>query len=221
MSDDPAVTDLVNRARNDHKRAWDGQVERYAPLVWSICLRHELSDADAADVNQSVWPQLISQLDKTGDPAALPGWLAAITRRECVRVRRAASGRHGAGYLPDSQAIPDQQAEMAEQEVLAAEHHAALREALARLPPCCQQLIGMLIEDPPVPDAQIGAALTIPAGSIGPRRRRCLDQLRGDPVIAALINTEGRARGHKRPGANHRGSRSDDGTSSPVTGTLG
>ena len=74
------------------------------------------------------------------------------------------------------------------------ERHAALREALARLPPCCQQMIGMLIEDPPVPYAQISAALSIPVGSIGPRHRRCLDKLRGDPAIAALINTEGRVR---------------------------
>jgi RNA polymerase sigma factor (sigma-70 family) len=162
--------------------------------VWSICRRHELSDADAADVNQSVWLQLISQLDQIGEPAALPGWLATTTRRECVRVRRAAPGPHAAGYLPDAQAIPDRQAEMAEQELLTAERHAALREALARLPPCCQQLIGMLIGDRPVPYAQISAALSIPVGSIGPRRRRCLDKLRGDPVIAAPINTEGRVR---------------------------
>lgn len=107
----------MTRGRNDDKRAWDDLVERYAPLVWSICRRHELSDADAADVNQSVWLQLMSQLDQIGDPAALPGWVATATRRECVRVRRAAPGPHAAGYLPDAQAIPDQHAEMAEQEL--------------------------------------------------------------------------------------------------------
>ena len=77
---------------------------------------------------------------------------------------------------------------MADQELLTAERHAALREAFTRLPPCCQQLISMLIQDPPVPYAQISAALNIPAGSIGPHRGRCLDKLRRDPVIAALIN---------------------------------
>ena len=48
----------------------------------------------------------------------------------------------------------------------------------------------MLAEDPPVPYAQISAELGIPAGSIGPRRGRCLDKLRRDPAIAALINPE-------------------------------
>ena len=162
--------------------------ERYAPLVWSICRRHQLSETDADEVQQSVWLQLVSQLGKIRDPAALAGWLATITWRECGRVLRAARGPLAAGYAPDIETIPDQQAGMAEQELLAAERHAALREAFVRMPPCCQQLIGMLIQDPAMSYAQISAALNIPVGSIGPRRRRCLDKLRDEPVIAALIN---------------------------------
>ena len=158
--------------------------------MWSICRRHQLSDADADDVQQSVWLQLVSQLDKIRDPAALPGWLTTTTRRECGRVLRAARGPHAAGYVRDAETIPDQQAGMADQELLTAERHAALREAFTRLPRCCQELINMLIQDPPVPYAQISASLSIPVGSIGPRRSRCLDKLRRDPVIAALINAE-------------------------------
>ena len=190
MSEDRPVTDLVAGARNGDKRAWDDLVERYAPLVWSICRRHQLSGADAGDVQQSVWLQLVSQLDKIRDPAALPGWLATATRRECGRVLRTARGPLAAGYVRDTETSPDQQAGMVEQELLAAERHAALREACARLPRCCQQLISMLTEDPPVPYAQISASLNIPVGSIGRRRSRCLDKLRRDPVIAALINAE-------------------------------
>ena len=74
-----------------------------------------------------------------------------------------------------------------------AERHAALREALARLPPCCQRLIGKLIEDPPLTYAQISASLGIPVGSIGPLRGRCLDKLRRDPAIAALIDADAAA----------------------------
>jgi len=46
----------------------------------------------------------------------------------------------------------------------------------------------VLMEDPPVPYAQISARLGIPMGSIGPSRRRCLDRLRRDPAIAALLD---------------------------------
>ena len=55
MSDDRPATDLVARARNGDKRAWDDLVERYTPLVWPICRRHELSDTDVGDVHQIVW----------------------------------------------------------------------------------------------------------------------------------------------------------------------
>jgi len=76
MCDDPSVTDLVTRARNDDKQAWDALVERYAPLVWSICRRHGLSDADASDVGESVWLQFASELDQFRAPAAPGRWLA-------------------------------------------------------------------------------------------------------------------------------------------------
>src|SRR6516165_11709972 len=43
MRDDPSVTDLVTSARSGDQQAWDALVERYAPLVWSICAQYRLS----------------------------------------------------------------------------------------------------------------------------------------------------------------------------------
>jgi RNA polymerase sigma factor (sigma-70 family) len=189
MRDDLTVTELVASARNGDNQAWDAIVERYAPLIWSICRRHRLGDADAQEVGQSVWLQLVDQLDRLRDPAALPGWLATTSRRECGEVLRASRGPGAAGYGLDAETLPDDQAKMAEQELLVAERHAALREALSHLPPSCQRLVALLIEDPPVPYAVISARLGIPVGSIGPSRARCLDKLRRYPAIAALINT--------------------------------
>jgi len=186
----PAVSDLVTLARNGDKQAWDALVERYAPLIWSICRRHRLDDADAGDVGQSVWLRLVDQLDKIRDPAALPGWLATTTRRECGWVLRTAQDPHAAGYSPDTQNMPDEQGVTAEQELLAAEAHAALRAAVSHLPPRDRQLIAMLTEDPPLSYAEISARLGIPVGSIGPYRGRCLGKLRRHPAVAALINAE-------------------------------
>jgi RNA polymerase sigma factor (sigma-70 family) len=185
-----SVADLVAGARNGDQPAWDALVERYAPLIWSICRGYRLgdADADAGDVAQRVWLQLVRHIDQVRDPAALPGWLATTTRRECLRVLRTAPGPHLAGYGLEAGLTAGEQTLPAEHELLAAERQAALREALLALPPCCQQLITLLIQDPPVPYARISATLGIPVGGIGPTRRRCLDKLRRHPAIAALIS---------------------------------
>jgi RNA polymerase sigma factor (sigma-70 family) len=184
------VTDLVTRARNGDQQAWDALVERYAPLIWSICRRHGLSDADAEDVGQVVWLRLVDQLDNLRDPVALPGWLVTTARRECFRVQRTACRLSAGSQVLVAENIPDEQAATADHELLVAERHAALREAFAALPPSGQRLIAQLLEDPPVSYSEISARLGMPVGSIGPTRRRCLDKLRNYPAIAALINTD-------------------------------
>ena len=186
--DDPVITGLVTRARNGERQAWDALVERYAPLIWSICRRHRLEAADAQDAAQNVWLKLVDQLGKIRDPAALPGWLATTTRRECGRILRTARRPHDAGCALAAGTIPDDHAQAAEQDLLAAERHAALREAFGQLPPGCQQLLALLIHDPALSYAEISARLGIPAGGIGPSRRRCLDKLRRHLAITALIN---------------------------------
>jgi RNA polymerase sigma factor (sigma-70 family) len=188
MRDDPVVTDLVIRARCGDRQAWDDLVERYAPLIWGICRRYWLGDAHAEDVGQAVWLHLVEHLNSLRDPAALPGWLATTTRRECHRVLRAPRTLPADGR--ELQNMPDDQAATAEHELLAAERDAALREAFDRLPAAGQRLLAMLICDPPVPYAEISANLGIPVGSIGPNRRRYLGRLRRDQAIARLIDTE-------------------------------
>jgi len=193
MSDDPPANVLMTRAANGDRQAREALVERYAPLIWSICRRYQLSSADAADIGQAIWTQVMDQLGKVRDLAALTGWLAATTQRDCGKVRRAAHRPQAAGKALAAETIPDDQTGNAGQELLLAELHATLREALTGLPPCCQQLITLLTADPPLPDGQISAKLGIPAGSIGPRRSRCLDKLRRDPAIAALLDAHAAA----------------------------
>ena len=187
MRDDAVVIDLVTRARHGDQQAWNTLVERYAPLMWSICRRYRLSRADTDDVSQTVWLRLVAHLDQIRDPSALAGWIATTTSRECGQARGAARPFPTARLEADTGDIPDG-AEPAEALLLAAERRAALRQALTSLPPACQQLLAMLTEDPPVPYAQISARLGIPAGSIGPTRQRCLQKVRDHPAVAALID---------------------------------
>ena len=185
MRDDPTVVALVARAARGDPGAWDEIVERYAPLVWSICARFQLSSHDREDVSQSVWLLLVEQLGKLREPAALPGWIATTTQRECLRVVMAArkSERLGTG-LDDALQFVDHT--IIDEEILMAERNAALRAACAELPTRCQQLLAMLTSDPPCSYAQISEKLQIPMGSIGPQRARCLERLRRSAALAWL-----------------------------------
>jgi RNA polymerase sigma factor (sigma-70 family) len=189
MRDDPSVVALVIRATAGDQVAWDEIVERYAPLVYGICTRYRLSRHDIEDVGQTVWLLLVEHLDKLREPAALPGWLATTTARECLRVVAAANKtelrrneRDESTWFVDDKAI--------DEEILMAERNAGLRAGFAELPARCQQLLSMLISDPPSSYTSIHDALGIPVGSIGPQRARCLDRLRRSNAFLALGENE-------------------------------
>jgi DNA-directed RNA polymerase specialized sigma24 family protein len=65
MRQDPVITALVARDANGQEQAWDALVDRYAPLIWSICRSHRLGGADAGDVGQRVWLQLVDLIRTT------------------------------------------------------------------------------------------------------------------------------------------------------------
>ena len=189
MRDDPSVVALVTRAGGGDQGAWDEIVERYAPLVWNICCRYRLSEQDTQDVGQTVWLLLVEQLGRLREPAALPGWLATTTGRECLRVvtagrksQRLWSGLDDAALFVDDKVI--------DEEILLAERNAGLRAAFSELPPQCQRLLAMLMGDPPRSYAEIHTTLGIPLGSIGPQRARCLDRMRRSSALLALGEDE-------------------------------
>jgi RNA polymerase sigma factor (sigma-70 family) len=192
MRDDPTVVALVRRAADGDQHAWNELVERYAPLVWAICRRLDLSRADIDDVGQTVWLKLVEQLGALRDPAALPGWIATTTRRECLRVLRSGRQRELAEHLTDPAAgNADDVAEL-ERELDRQQRHIALREAFRHLQPRCQELLTLLFRDGR-PYREVGAKLGMKIGAIGPNRQRCLDELRRSPALAALIEAERRS----------------------------
>ena len=191
MQDDATVVSIVHAARDGDSEAWNRIVERYAPLVWSICWRHRLSRADIDDVGQFVWLSLFEHLATIREPAALPGWLARTTHNECLRVLRSTAQRErleyaDPGVVVDSVPV-DGGYDLVEEELERARRHEALREAFSQLRPQCQALLSLLFHDARPPYQQIGAELGMKVGSIGPTRERCLAQLRRCPALAELL----------------------------------
>lgn len=191
MRDDSTVVVLVARAAGSDEDPWHELVERYAPLVWSICVRYQLSSLDIEEVGQTVWIGLAEQLGKLRESTALPGWLATTTQRECVRVLNARRKYEAFGTDPDGGGLPlEADPAMIEEEILMAERNALLRAAFAELPEDGQRLITLLISDPPLSHAEISDILGIPPESIGRTRQRCLDWLRRSPYLRGLTDAD-------------------------------
>jgi RNA polymerase sigma factor (sigma-70 family) len=187
VRDAPSVAALVARVGQGEQAAWDELVERYSPLVWSICRHYQLSRHDIDDVGQNVWLLLVEHIGGLREAAALPGWLATTTKREAVRAVRASRGRERAGLPPEEQLPPELVDATVERELIVMERNAALRAAFAELPPRCHELLSLLMSDPPPGYGYISATLGIPVGSIGPTRARCLDRLRRSPHLVGVL----------------------------------
>jgi len=181
---DPLAT-LVPAAREGDQHAWNAIVDRFLPLVGAIIRRHRLSEADGDDVSQTVWLRLVEHLDALREPDALPGWIRTTTRNECLRLL-AIRGRVRPVDPQDNGGLDAVAADVADEDLLAAERRQALREALAELPAGRRDLLLLLLTDPPLAYEEISARLGIPIGSIGPTRARALEQLRRTRAVRRI-----------------------------------
>lgn len=171
----PDLTLLVARARNGDQAAWEEIVERFSGLVWATARAHRLSGAQAADVAQYAWLRLVENLDRIEDPERLGAWLATTARRECLRT--IARGRREQP-TDESWMWDGPTSEPVDARLLADERDTALRTALAAIDERCRALLRMVASPEPPSYEEIGAALDMPVGAIGPTRARCLDKLR-------------------------------------------
>jgi RNA polymerase sigma factor (sigma-70 family) len=171
------IAQLVQRAAEGDRWAWERLIDQYARLIWSITRDFKLAESDAADVFQVTWLRLFEHIGRLDYPDRVGSWLAATARHECLRsvtarTRVVLVSDHGelGGGICDAPEI--------DEALLADERARAVRAALARLPWQHQQLLQLLMADPPVSYAQISDQLGLPIGSIGPTRGRCLARLR-------------------------------------------
>lgn len=169
------VAGQLRQAATGDERAWREIVEEFDGMLWAIARGHRLCHADEADVVQTTWLRLAENIDRLREPARLAGWLATTARRECLRTL-SASRRElvdtGTIEVADDETLP------IDGHLIRAERDAALRSALRQLPARDQALLGMLAADSPPSYEEIGTALRMPIGSIGPTRGRALQRLR-------------------------------------------
>jgi RNA polymerase sigma factor (sigma-70 family) len=176
---------LVHRAAQGELAAWETLVQRFSVLVSSVIRSFDLTDVDAADVNQTTWMRLAEHLDRIEQPERLGAWLVTTARRECWRQARS-SRRHVLVGESSELEHSDRSSAPPDAMLLARERDAAVARVLVLLPERSRTLLSMLVSDPPVPYEEISRSLDMPVGSIGPTRARLLATLRKHAESAGI-----------------------------------
>ncbi len=168
------VASMIRAAADGDSDAWDALVDRFARLIWAVARSHGLSVADADDVSQTTWLRLAEHLGRLREPDRVGAWLAVTARREALRTRQRSQRIVLDSWCGDG---PDDGGDL-DSALLRDERDALLWRTFSALSEPCKALLRVLMTDPPPSYVEVGEALDMPVGSIGPRRQRCLRALR-------------------------------------------
>jgi RNA polymerase sigma factor (sigma-70 family) len=185
----PSETGIAELATKDDEEAWEQLIGRFQPLIDSIARRHRLAPSDAQDVSQYVWMQLLRHVNTLREPRALPGWIATTTRHRCYEILRGHKRLISADPLLISTTNSDEHFAI-DDELLRAEQRSVIRQGLAELREDQQQLLLLLVADPPVPYCEISRRMQLPIGSIGPTRARLLNKLKNSVAKRLFIEDQ-------------------------------
>jgi RNA polymerase sigma factor (sigma-70 family) len=147
-------------------------------MLLRIAARSGLNAADAADIEQVTWIQLIRHADQVRDPDRIAGWLATtarrrsqraamVARREIPSTDHVADGARATSTNDDVEAL-----------VLRDQYEPRLERALGGLPAPYRRVLELLSADSTPSYEEVAQAMDLPVGSIGPMRMRALRQVR-------------------------------------------
>lgn len=169
---------LIRACLSGKEQAWSALIDKYRNLIYSIPVKYGASPEDAADIFQSVCLELFSALPRLRKTTALRSWLITVTAHQSFHWKRKLRRRAEQELtdLEEEQLGMDPAPDLIEQ----VEREQMLREAVARLPARCQEMIRLLFyEQPPLPYRDLAERLGLAPGSIGFIRGRCLKRLQG------------------------------------------
>ena len=159
---DERIVELVRAAQRGDTMALHDVLDHLEPYVARIC--GPIALADAADATQEALIAIFRGLPALREPAALHGWVRAVTTREAVRIARRRT-RHRADELTDVPAPGDA--------TLAAD----IGDVLERLAPEHRAVL-VLRDLEGVDEATVARLLSIPTGTVKSRLHRARRRFR-------------------------------------------
>ncbi|MCT9819146.1 sigma-70 family RNA polymerase sigma factor [Microbacterium sp. W1N] len=170
------ASDSFARWRDGDTRAMDDLVRLMTPVLWHVVRAYGLERMLAEDVVQSTWLTLVRRADGIHDPRAVAGWLTTTARREAWRAGRAQQRLRPVDEVDLEPQLPV--AASAEDTAQLSLRDERLWSAVATLEERCRRLLRIVAFEERPDYARIAQDLSMPVGSIGPTRQRCLGKLR-------------------------------------------
>jgi RNA polymerase sigma factor (sigma-70 family) len=170
------AADLFERWRGGDYQAMDDLVRLMTPVLWHVIRAYGVSTTGVEDVMQTTWLGLLSKHHQIRDPRAVAGWLTLAARREAWRVLRAERRVVSVDNKLLESELPME--ESAEESATQNGERDELWDAVAKLDSRCQRLIRAVAFDDRPDYARLAREMSMPIGSIGPTRGRCLSKLR-------------------------------------------
>lgn len=168
--------DCFERWREGDSRAMDELVRLMTPVLWHVVRAYGLDRALAEDVVQTTWMTLVRTHASIHEPKAVSGWLTMCARREAWRVGK----QHRRADATEVETLEPHLpvTESAEQTAARDDESRRLWDAVSHLDARCQRLLRVVAFEERPDYARIAQDLSMPIGSIGPTRQRCLGKLR-------------------------------------------
>lgn len=167
--------DLVAACRRGEHLAWRELVNRYRRLVYGIPRTLGLQPADADEVFQQAFVELLRHLPSFRQPDRVEAWLVTTTWRASLRLRGAARRR---AWVPIESVEPIATDPPVGESLDRLREAESTRRVLDSLGEPCRSLLIGLFSDRVRPYRVLAAELGIAVGSIGAMRARCLARLR-------------------------------------------
>jgi RNA polymerase sigma-70 factor, ECF subfamily len=170
-----------------HKRPTPEEVVReYAPLVYNLARRMLGNAADAEDVTQDVFLQVLRKLPTFRGESAFPTWLYRVTVNSALAYRRKRSVREGRRVqepLDEFQEDGSHRGPIRHwtrgplQQILDRETHLLIEDAIARLPEGYRDVY-VLADVEGLPNAEIGEMLRLSIPAVKSRLHRARLEMR-------------------------------------------
>ena len=170
------LAELVIAHRGGDERAMSSLVNEVTPVLWHVARSYRVDALGAEDIIQTTLLALVRHIEEIEEPRAVLGWLIVTVRRESLRVLRRQERTQPVSDVGADLPAPTRY--QPEPVYLATVTQRALWHHVAALPERCQRLLRIVAMVDRPDYAAVARALSMPVGSVGPTRGRCLAKLR-------------------------------------------